>query len=153
MPTISVPKSRPASEPNREGVTEMPSSARQLDDRRRRALGPRLYTDIFKDIQQLILRLVSSIELRPLLEEVLDATMALHGADFGTVQLYNQQTRVLEIVAQRGFERDFLDHFRKVDDSASVCGRAVQAKARVIVLWATSRVERRCRARSSSCDQ
>jgi PAS domain S-box-containing protein len=111
----------------------MPSSVRELDDRRRKDQGLRLYTDILKDIQQLISRLVSSTELRPLLEEVLDATMAIQGADFGTVQLYNRQTRVLEIVAQRGFERDFLDHFRKVDDITSVCGRAIQAKGRVIV--------------------
>jgi len=58
-------------------------------------------------------RLLSSTELKPLLEEVLNATMALQEADFGNVQLYNPETGVLGIVVQRGFQQDFLDYFRK----------------------------------------
>ena len=44
------------------------------------------------------------------------------------IQLYNQQTRGLEIVAQLGFKQDFLDHFRIVTGDSSACGRALQRR-------------------------
>jgi PAS domain S-box-containing protein len=66
-------------------------------------------------------------EFRPLLEEVLDATIALQHADFGNIQLYNPETQALEIVAQRGL------HFRKVHDDYAACGRAMELRERVIV--------------------
>jgi hypothetical protein len=47
-------------------------------------------------------RLVATSELPLMLEEVLNATIALQCADFGNVQLYNPRTQGLEIVAQRG---------------------------------------------------
>ena len=50
-------------------------------------------------------RLVATSELPLMLEEVLNATIALQCADFGNVQLYNPRTQGLEIVAQRGLGR------------------------------------------------
>ena len=78
-------------------------------------------------------RLLANHELQPLLEEVLNATIALQSADFGNVQLYNPETRALEIVAQRGFRQDFLDHFSSVRESGSACGQALQRGERVII--------------------
>jgi PAS domain S-box-containing protein len=78
-------------------------------------------------------RLVASTELQPLLEEVLTATIALQDADFGNIQLYNPHTQALEIVAHRGFQQDFLEYFRRVRDSDSACGRALQQRERVII--------------------
>jgi len=52
-------------------------------------------------------RLLSKAGLLPLLEEVLNAIIALQNADFGNVQLYNPETKTLEIVAHRGFQRNF----------------------------------------------
>ena len=43
-------------------------------------------------LHELSTRSLASTELQPLLEEVLNATIALQNADFGTIQLYNQQT-------------------------------------------------------------
>jgi uncharacterized protein YigA (DUF484 family) len=65
-------------------------------------------------LHELSTRLLASTELQPLLEEILDATIELLNADFGNVQLFNQQSKALEIVAQRGFKQDFLDHFSNV---------------------------------------
>lgn len=56
-------------------------------------------------------RLMANTELRPLLEEALKAIISLQNADFGNIQLYNPELQALEIVVQRGFQRDFLDHF------------------------------------------
>jgi hypothetical protein len=60
-------------------------------------------------LHQLSTRLLREVELLPLLEEVLNATIALQSADFGDLQLYNERTQALEIVAQRGFGQDFLN--------------------------------------------
>jgi PAS domain S-box-containing protein len=78
-------------------------------------------------------RLLSINDFRTLLEEVLDATIALQHADLGNIQMYNAETQALEIIAQRGFQRDFLEHFRNVDDESSACGRAMKLRQRVII--------------------
>ncbi|MFO0575677.1 MAG: PAS domain S-box protein [Polyangia bacterium] len=72
--------------------------------------------------------------LQPTLEQLLDATMALHGADFGNIQLYDPVSRTLRIVAQRGFSRASLDRFAAVDvHVGSACSLALVQKQRVVV--------------------
>jgi PAS domain S-box-containing protein len=78
-------------------------------------------------------RLLSKAELQPLLEEILNATIALQNADFGNVQLYNSETETLEIVAYSGFQRDFLNYFAGVKETGAACGRAMQRRERVII--------------------
>ena len=84
-------------------------------------------------LHELSTRLFGSTALQPLLEEILDATIALLNADFGNVQLYNPQTKALEIVAHRGFRRDFLDYFNSVHEGTGSCGAALKRGKRVIV--------------------
>src|SRR6267378_2547437 len=78
-------------------------------------------------------RLLSKAGLLPLLEEILNAIIALQNADFGNVQLYNPETKTLEIVAHRGFQRNFLDYFSSVNEPGAACGRAMQRRERVII--------------------
>ena len=78
-------------------------------------------------------RLLKSTELTLLLEEVLNAIMELQEADFGNVQMYNPENKALEIVVQRGFPQEFLDHFASVRDDAAACGRALKNRERVII--------------------
>ena len=78
-------------------------------------------------------RLLSKAGLLPLLEEVLNAIIALQNADFGNVQLYNPETKTLEIVAYRGFQKSFLDYFSSVNEPGAACGRAMQRRERVII--------------------
>lgn len=89
--------------------------------------------EVAKRLHLLVARLVTSTELHPLLDEVLDATIELQHADFGNVQLYRPETKTLEIVVQRGFDQEFLAHFASVDGSTSICGRAMLTRKRVIV--------------------
>lgn len=84
-------------------------------------------------LHELSTRLLASTELQPLLEEILEATIELLNADFGNVQLFNQQSKALEIVAQRGFKQDFLDHFSNVNKESAACGRAMRQGERVII--------------------
>lgn len=55
---------------------------------------------------------------------VLEAIRA-SGAEKGTAQLVDSETGALRIVAQRGFERPFLDFFETVDQAKSACGAAL----------------------------
>jgi GAF domain-containing protein len=60
------------------------------------------------------------------LQSILDHGIWLNNTRLGNVQIYDHEKGVLEIVAQKGFRQDFLDHFREVKAvDHSACGRAL----------------------------
>jgi PAS domain S-box-containing protein len=90
--------------------------------------------DAMRRLHELVNRLLGCNDLQTALEEVLDAAIALLGADMGNVQLLDPRTRELQIVAHRGFRADFLKHLRSVEgDPGAVCARAAQEGQRAIV--------------------
>lgn len=89
--------------------------------------------EAMKGLHELSRRLLVATELQPLLEGVLDATMALLNADFGNIQLYDPTSGALKIVAQRGFKQDFLDYFDSLHEGTASCGAALKLGERVIV--------------------
>jgi len=87
-------------------------------------------------------RLWQSHDLRAGLATMLDAGIALLGADFGNIRLFNRERKVLEIVAQRGFAPDFLDHFRELSAAdGTTWGRSLRTGERVIVEDVTTDAE------------
>lgn len=85
-------------------------------------------------LHELVGRLFTCSEIAAAMEEVLNATVTLMGAEKGNVQLFNPSTNKLEIAARRGFSQDFLDRFGTVSaDDESVCARALARRERVIV--------------------
>jgi len=85
-------------------------------------------------LYELVTRLLGHTTLAGALEDVLDATLALVGADMGNVQLLNPRVPELEIVAHRGFAENFLDFFRTVGaEDGSACGRTLKSSERVII--------------------
>ena len=73
-------------------------------------------------------RLWQSETLEGGLEEMLSAVLELLGADKGNVQLLQPDGETLVIVAQRGFEQEYLDRFRAVSSTdGSACGRALRS--------------------------
>lgn len=65
---------------------------------------------------------------------VLDASIELHGAQFGTLQLLDSREQNLIIVAHRGFRPSFLTHFETVSaDDNSACGRALRSGHPVLI--------------------
>ena len=84
-------------------------------------------------LHELSTRLLAATELQPLLDEVLEATMTMLNADFGNVQLCDPETGALKIVAQRGFQQEFLDYFDRVEEGTASCGAALQRGERVVV--------------------
>ena len=100
------------------------------------ALQNRLAADLsaMTRLHELNNRLLATSELQPLLQEVLDAVIELQGSDFGSVRLYNRQTGSLEIVAQRGFDREFLAYFGRVAaDGEGASSRALRRRERVVI--------------------
>ena len=78
--------------------------------------------------------LTASSDLASILYDILDATIELQGADFGNVQLYDEPTRTLKIVAHRGLVQGFLEYFATVDaGETSACGLALRSGTRVII--------------------
>ena len=68
----------------------------------------------------------------PVLSEIVDAAIAISGADFGTIQLLEPKSSD-EIAAQRGFPQWWLDFFNAVPKGMGSCGTALERGERVIV--------------------
>ena len=85
-------------------------------------------------LHELTNRILITNDVHYALQQVLDASVDLLHADFGTIQLYDQETATLELVAQRGFQQDFQDYFGmvKVGDRSS-CALALESGSRVVI--------------------
>lgn len=77
--------------------------------------------------------LIEAGDLSAVLEQMLTATIELQRADFGNVQLFDPNLDGLVIVAQRNFQRPFLEHFALVRADESACGRAAEARCRIVI--------------------
>ncbi len=71
--------------------------------------------------------------LEPLAGQALDTVLSLARADRGNVQLADPASGALRIIAQHGFDEEFLDHFAVVDDDRSACGRAARFGAQLVI--------------------
>jgi PAS domain S-box-containing protein len=90
--------------------------------------------EVITRLHALSTRLLSADNLTAALDDVLENAIVTCGADFGNIQLYNPQVGALEIVAHRGFRKDFLDYFRTVRvDDASACAQAMQSGERIVI--------------------
>ena len=69
-----------------------------------------------------------------LFAKILEGALTLAGADRGNVQVLDPATGSLRIVAQYGFDAEFLKHFAVVDDSRSACGRAARDRAQTVIV-------------------
>jgi len=66
--------------------------------------------------------------------KVLEGALSLGGADRGNLQLVNQTTGELQIVADHGFGPEFLEYFATVNDDRSACGRAAKHRAQTVIV-------------------
>jgi GAF domain-containing protein len=78
--------------------------------------------------------ILESAELQFRLGELLENALRLAGTRLGHVQLLDAPTRVLRVVAYRGFEKRVVDRFDAVDDAAeAACSRALRSGRRVVI--------------------
>jgi two-component sensor histidine kinase len=68
-------------------------------------------------------------------EEITKTAIAISGADKGNLQVFDEVSRSLRIVAQQGFQEPFLKYFENVDDHhvATSCGTTMATNEQVIV--------------------
>ncbi len=71
--------------------------------------------------------------LEPVLAEIVDAAIAVSGADFGNIQLLDPATSDLRIAAHRGFPGWWVDFWNSVSKGRGACGTALKKGERVIV--------------------
>ena len=76
-------------------------------------------------------RLLDENGLQPLLQEVMDAAVAISDAQLGTVQLIEGNT--LRMAAHHGHDRRFLEFFSEAAMRESVSGEVMKRAARVVV--------------------
>jgi PAS domain S-box-containing protein len=85
-------------------------------------------------LHEISTKLVAQADLPSLLDAILEAAIALTGADKGNIQLVDSVTGALKIYAQRGFQSPFLKFFEEVHHGRGAsCGAAKETGQRVIV--------------------
>jgi PAS domain S-box-containing protein len=84
-------------------------------------------------LQEISTRLVQSSDAAGLLLAIVDAAIAVTGADMGNIQLRDHDSGALKIVASRGFEDPFLEFFSAVHGGLAACGTAMKRGQRVII--------------------
>jgi PAS domain S-box-containing protein len=90
--------------------------------------------DALKKLNEWSTHLWHSRSLAEGLDEILAAAIELLGGDKGNVQLIDAEDSTLSVVAQRGFEPEFLDFFREVSAAeGSAWGRALRSKQRIVI--------------------
>jgi signal transduction histidine kinase/DNA-binding response OmpR family regulator len=72
-------------------------------------------------------------KLEPVLLEIVDTAIAISHAEFGNIQLIDDGSSDLRIVAHRGFEPWWLDFWNKTSAGQGSCGTALERRERVIV--------------------
>ena len=90
--------------------------------------------DAMRRLHALVGRLQGSRDLPTALSDVLDSAIGVTGADMGNIQLLDPANNSLQIIAHRGFDSAFLEHFRSISaGSGSSCGRALASGRRIII--------------------
>ena len=85
-------------------------------------------------LQQISSQLIREDDIHALYEQILDAAIALMGADMGSVQMLDPARNELNLLAWRGFAPASAEFWEWVRvDSGSTCGGAVSGGERVIV--------------------
>lgn len=85
-------------------------------------------------LNEFVNRLWNTTSLQEGIEDLLESSIKLTGAEKGHVQLYDREKKVLYITAHRGFEQEFLEYFRAVSaEYTSACGRAMKERHQIVV--------------------
>ncbi|RPI95564.1 MAG: PAS domain S-box protein, partial [Chloroflexi bacterium] len=84
-------------------------------------------------LHELSTRFVTQGDMQTLLDAVLEAAIAITGADKGHVQLLEAASGQLGITAQRGFDPAFVEHFSHIRAGVVACGTAMKTRQCVVV--------------------
>ena len=77
---------------------------------------------------------IEGIDSHSICQEIIDTAIAITKADKGNIQLLDQSTGKLKIVAHRGFDLSFLKFFETVGaGEVTACGTAMERMERVVI--------------------
>jgi PAS domain S-box-containing protein len=107
--------------------------ARNITDRKRAERFMASDLDAMIRLQKLGSLFAQDGTLELVLTEIVDAAMAIVGADFGNIQLLDPASGDLRIAAHRGFPQWWLDYWNTVSIGRGCCGAALERGERVIV--------------------
>jgi PAS domain S-box-containing protein len=105
-----------------------------------RASEKRLAADLagMARLQEVSTRLVHVSDSTLLLQDIVDAAIAITAADMGNIQLFDPDSGMLKIVASRGLGLSFLEFFKAVHVGQCACGGAAHNGNRVVVVDITA---------------
>ncbi|WP_225913860.1 ATP-binding protein [Leptolyngbya ohadii] len=111
------------------------SERKRVEDERKRAEAA-IAADLANEelLRKLAVRLISEENVTTIYDEILSATITIARADAGTIQIYDPQTKSLELIASQNFSRTITDYFHHVDASSrTACGIAMNTGQRAFV--------------------
>jgi PAS domain S-box-containing protein len=84
-------------------------------------------------LQKISTRLIQEGDVGQLYDQILDAAVAIMRSDFATMQIVDQASGSLRLLAHRGFSDAFAESFRRVEtDASTTCGVAWRSGRRVV---------------------
>jgi PAS domain S-box-containing protein len=89
--------------------------------------------DAMERLQRVNARFFSAPEPSAILDEILDAAIAIAEADFGCVQVFDPRTGDLTIALHRGLPAWWREFWSRVSAGRGACGTALERSERVIV--------------------
>jgi signal transduction histidine kinase len=85
-------------------------------------------------LRDLSTKLATDVEMPALYQDILEAAIALTGADAGTVQILDEGRQELALLATKGFSKRMTDHFEWVGATSDTsCGIALATNTRTFV--------------------
>jgi PAS domain S-box-containing protein len=84
-------------------------------------------------LQELSIRLSTTLELTPILNETIRAAVAADGTDMGLLSLWDEQKGVLQISASVGLSEESLCALDRVPTAGSARGKCFERRQRVII--------------------
>jgi PAS domain S-box-containing protein len=118
------------------------TTIRDVSDLRHAEEGARLYEqsrerlldlDALERLHRVGSRFLRDEDPRAILDEILDAAIAITEAQFGNIQIADPRSSDLVIAVHRGVPPWWLDYWNRVSQGHGVCGTALRDRRRVIV--------------------
>lgn len=89
--------------------------------------------DAAKKLQEISSRMVEESDVAALYDSIIEAAMSLMESDAASMQLLDQPSRALQLLAWKGFHPEAAAYWRWVEaDAASTCGQALVSGQRLV---------------------
>ena len=91
------------------------------------------YLDAIMQLINLGALFMENGDRQAILDAIVKTAVTIAGADMGNMQLFDPNSNSLKIVAQIGFESEFLQFWDSVSEGNGACGTALERQERIVV--------------------